>query len=216
MASSTAQEDSTDRAPPIPRGDKRRREIAAVAETVFFTHGFSDTTMQTIAAEAGASKETLYRHFGSKEGLFSEIVEKRANRFLEGLDENLRRPGKVGAVLHSLGIRMLELMMGRDALCLYRLVIAEGSRNPGLGRIFYEHGPERVQKRLTQFLELAKERGEFNCVDPTLASKIFIGALLTHHHMVVLVLPDRPPMSKADMKAHVDEVVALFLSRYQP
>jgi TetR/AcrR family transcriptional repressor of mexJK operon len=211
MSSSTAQDDSTVRGAPIPRGEKRRREIAAVAERVFFAQGFTDTTMQTIAAEAGASKETLYRHFGSKEGLFSEIVESRANRFLEGLDENLRRPGTVGEVLRSLGTRMLETMMGRDALCLYRIVVAEGPRNPDLGRIFFEQGPERVKTRLSQFLKIATDRGELRCADPDLSAKVFSGAIITYYHM----LPERPPATKAEIKAHVDEVVAMFLQRYK-
>ena len=215
MSSSTAQDDSTVRGAPIPRGEKRRREIAAVAERVFFAQGFTDTTMQTIAAEAGASKETLYRHFGSKEGLFSEIVESRANSFLEGLDENLRRPGTVGEVLRSLGTRMLETMMGRDALCLYRIVVAEGPRNPDLGRIFFEQGPERVKTRLSQFLKIATDRGELRCADPDLSAKIFSGAIITYYHMLGLVLPERPSASKAEIKAHVDEVVTMFLQRYK-
>lgn len=215
MSSSTAQDDSTARGGPIPRGQKRRREIAAVAERVFFAYGFTDTTMQAIAAEAGASKETLYRHFGSKEGLFSEIVESRANHFLEGLDENLRRPGALGAVLRNLGARMLETMMGRDALCLYRIVVAEGPRSPNLGRIFFEQGPERVKTRLAHFLEIAAQRGELHCADPDLSAKIFLGAIITYYHMMGLVLPERPPATKAEIKAHVDEVVAMFLLRHK-
>ena len=65
----------------IPRGEKRREEIAEVAERVFLELGFNETTMQIVASRAGASKETLYRHFGSKEGLFSEVVRARTARF---------------------------------------------------------------------------------------------------------------------------------------
>ena len=215
MSSSTAQDEPAARTLPIPRGEKRRREIAVVAERVFFAQGFTDTTMQTIAAEAGASKETLYRHFGSKEGLFSEIVESRANRFLERLDENLTRGGTLGDVLRGLGMKMLEAMTECDALSLYRIVIAEGPRNPDLGRIFYEKGPERVQKRLAEVLAVANERGDLRCEDPILAAKIFLGAIMTHHHMVALMLPARPPISAAQRQAHVDEVVASLLLRYR-
>ena len=91
---------------PIPRGEKRRREIAAVAEQVFFETGFADTTMQAIAIRAGASKETLYRHFGSKEELFAEVVAARARSFLEGLDERFEQPGTVADVLHAVGCRI--------------------------------------------------------------------------------------------------------------
>ncbi|MGD0635244.1 MAG: TetR/AcrR family transcriptional regulator [Beijerinckiaceae bacterium] len=214
MPSSTVRDDCPLKPAPVPRGEKRRQEIAAVAERVFFTHGFTDTTMQIIAAEAGASKETLYRHFGCKEALFSEIVENRANHFLERLDENLRKPGSVREVLHDLGSRLLDAMMRSDSLCLSRVVIAEVPRNPDLGRIFYEQGPERVQKRLTQYLAIAHERGELRCADPLLAARLFLGAIFSHYYIKGLVIPDRETIGQEQMQAHVDEAVAMFLARY--
>ncbi len=199
---------------PVPRGEKRRREIAAVAERVFFENGFGETTMQTIAAEAGASKETLYRHFGSKEGLFSELVENRANTFLEGLDENLQRSGTLAEALKTLGLRLLTAMVEREALCLYRIVIAEGPRNPDLGRIFYEQGPNRVKNRLASYLEAARAAGELRCADCTLAASIFLGAVIANYHTWALVFPLDQPLTKAQIKLHVGEVVAMFVLRY--
>jgi Transcriptional regulator len=160
---------------PIPRGQKRRREIAAVAERVFFENGFSDTTMQTIALRAGASKETLYRHFGSKEGLFAEIVETRAESFLDDLDEKFGRPGSVEAVLRDLALRLLESIIRPDAINLCRTVIAEAPRTPELGEIFFARGPERVSGRLSEYLAAARERGEVSCTDPDVSARIFLG-----------------------------------------
>ena len=214
MAQSTAQDDPAARCPPVPRGEKRRREIAAVAERVFFEHGFGETTMQTIAAEAGASKETLYRHFGSKEGLFSEIVESRANTFLEGLDENLQRPGTLVEALRTLGLRMLHAMVEREALCLYRIVIAEGPRYPDLSRIFYEQGPERVKKGLAKYLEAAQARGELHCRDCALAATIFLGAALANYHTRALISSQAPLLTRAQVRTHIDEVVAMFVACY--
>ncbi len=214
MPASTAQTSSCSGALPVPRGDKRRREIAAVAEQVFFENGFSDTTMQTIAAKAGASKETLYRHFGSKEGLFAEIIENRAKGYLDGLDENFERPGSVGDVLRDLGSRMLEAMVEQKAVALCRTVVAELPRNPDLGNIFYTRGPERVRKRLTEFLAAAVGRGELACADPALAARIFMGAIVSEYLLMRLVLETQPPMSRVQVRAHVDETVAMLLERY--
>ena len=214
MPASTAQTPSCSGVAPVPRGEKRRREIAAVAEQVFFDQGFSDTTMQTIAARAGASKETLYRHFGSKEGLFAEIVENRAKDFLDGLDENFERPGSVGDVLRDLGSRMLEAMVEKDAVSLCRTVVAEVSRNPELGYIFYARGPERVRNRITEFLGAAVDRGELACPDPALAARIFVGAIVSEYHLTRLVLETQPPLSRDQILAHVNETVAMLLERY--
>ena len=199
---------------PIPRGEKRRREIAAVAERVFFENGFSDTTMQTIAIRAGASKETLYRHFGSKEGLFAEIVETRAKSFLDDLDENFDRPGSVADVLRNLALKLMDAMVGAEAISLCRTVIAEAPRNPELGEIFFSRGPERVRRRLTEFLVAARGRNELSCEDPDLAARIFLGAMMSNFHLMRLVLQSPPNLTRPQLKAHVDEVVEMFLLKY--
>jgi hypothetical protein len=105
-------------------------------------------------------------------------------------------------------------MMRSDSLCLSRVVIAEVPRNPDLGRIFYEQGPERVQKRLTQYLAIAHERGELRCADPLLAARLFLGAIFSHYYIKGLVIPDRETIGQEQMQAHVDEAVAMFLARY--
>ena len=199
---------------PTPRGEKRRREIAAVAEHVFFETGFADTTMQSIANRAGASKETLYRHFGSKEELFAEVVAARARSFLEDLDERFEHLGTVADVLRSLGLRMLETMSASDAVSLCRIVIAESPRNPELGELFMRAGPDRVRERLSEFLSAAARRGELRCPDASQAARIFLGAVLTDMQLAWLVLQDPPPMPRSRMRPFVDEVVAMFMGRY--
>ena len=214
MGASTAKADPA--FAPIPRGERRRREIAVVAQQVFFESGFADTTMQAIAARAGASKETLYRHFGSKEDLFAEIVASRAQTILEDLDERVDRPGAVGDVLKSFGFKILDTMMSTDVISLCRIVIAESPRNPELGALFLSAGPDRVRKRVAEFLKAATERGELTCRDPVCAARIFLGGVMTNLHLSKLVMPGHSTMTTAEMRDYVDEVVAGFMSHYAP
>ena len=214
MPASTAQPICGHTLTPVPRGARRRSEIAAVAEQVFFETGFTDTTMQEIAARAGASKETLYRHFGSKEGLFAEIVETRAKHFLQSLDAKFEQPGSVRDVLKDLGLRLLEAMVEPAAITLCRTVVAEMPRNPELGRIFLGAGPDRVRRRLTEFLTAARDRGELACPDPELAARIFLGAIVSSFHLTRLMLPTPEVLPRSQMRAHVDEAVAMMLCRY--
>ena len=212
MTASTAKADQA--FAPIPRGERRRREIAVVAERVFFESGFADTTMQAIAARAGASKETLYRHFGSKEELFAEIVASRARSFLEDLDEKFGRPGAVRDVLRSFGFKILSTMMGPDAISLCRIVISESPRNPELGSLFMNAGPDRVRNRLAEFLRAASERGELICRDHDRAARVFLGAVMTSYHLNQLVVPSPTAMTASQMRDYVDEVVSGFMSHY--
>ena len=185
-----------------------------MAEAVFLASGFTETTMQAVAARAGASKETLYRHFGSKEGLFAEVVHNRARCLMGRLDAGFERPNGIGDVLRDLGRTLLETMTSPEVISLLRIVVAESPRDPAIGRIFYAIGPERTRVRLTQFLSGARERREFRGADPALAATIFLGAITSHAHLIRLVLQDSQPMGLSEIETRVEEVVAMFMRHY--
>ena len=195
---------------PVPRGEKRRDQISDAAECVFFERGYAETTMQLIAQRAGASKETLYRHFGCKEALFSEIVRRRSSRMMGNEDGELLGPPK--QALLDLALRLLRDLGEADSICLYRVVVAESPREPELGRIFYAQGPGRIIARLSDYLTLAAERHELQVADADLAAKLFIGAVMAHHHILRLVA--EATFSEAELRTHAMEAVSLFLARY--
>ena len=215
MAKSSASKEPPEAVPGlVPRGERRRQEILTVAEQVFLASGFSDTTMQRVAARACASKETLYRHFGSKEGLFAEVVGIRARRLLTRLDAEIERPSDIEAVLRDLGLTLLETMTRPEVISLMRIMVTEAPRDPALGRIFYAIGVERTRSRLTDYLSAARTRGEFLGDNPGIAASIFLGAITAQLHLERLLLQDPPVMSGDEIRERVGEVVAMFLLRY--
>ncbi len=61
----------------------RREAILLAAATAFALRGFAATSMDDVAAEAGISRLILYRHFDSKEALYSAVLERVHGRFTE-------------------------------------------------------------------------------------------------------------------------------------
>ena len=57
-----------------PQTSDTREKILAAALEVFSAKGFHGTTVDEIAERAGLGKGTVYRHFHSKKGLFSELI----------------------------------------------------------------------------------------------------------------------------------------------
>lgn len=68
--------------PPPKSGTKRaaqgratREQLIAVATRLFAEHGYEDTSIEDVLAEAGVSRGALYHHFAGKDALFGAVVE---------------------------------------------------------------------------------------------------------------------------------------------
>ena len=55
---------------------RTREQIFSAATKVFAKKGFDGARVDKIAAEAGVNKQLLYHHFGSKDGLFTAVLER--------------------------------------------------------------------------------------------------------------------------------------------
>lgn len=80
---------SVPKLPPRPVGDTPPviTRIVRLARAHFFTHGYSQCTMDELAAELGMSKKTLYVHFPSKEALMRAVIEDLGREIRTSADE---------------------------------------------------------------------------------------------------------------------------------
>jgi TetR/AcrR family transcriptional regulator, mexJK operon transcriptional repressor len=197
----------------VPRGERRRMELIDVAKQMFLQRGFADTTMQMIAERAGASKETLYRHFESKEILFAEIISRKAAQ-ISGPDAAMARGANPETVLSELGLNLLRAILTGEGGALFRTVVSEAPRTPELGDLFFERGPGLTVARLAAYLARASKRGELCCDDPRLAAGLFLGAVVSQFHLRRLVQSNWKPPTDRDVRRHVEAAVTMFMARY--
>lgn len=81
----------------------KRDSILQAADRLFSRDGFGLTGVDALAAEAGVTKRTLYKQFGSKEALFIEWLKLRDARTRQGL------MAAIEARAHSPAERLLAL-----------------------------------------------------------------------------------------------------------
>jgi AcrR family transcriptional regulator len=68
-----------------------REAILAAAEEVFAVQGYAGATSRDLSRAAGVSESVIYRHFGSKSGLFATAVLAPFLRFLETFSDTSAR-----------------------------------------------------------------------------------------------------------------------------
>lgn len=71
----------------------KRDHLMATAWRLFYRDGLRVVGIDTILAEAGVAKMTLYNHFASKEELIIAILEKRDREFRASLMERVEAAG---------------------------------------------------------------------------------------------------------------------------
>lgn len=69
-----------------PAERRRRDAIAEAARSLAAEHGYAATTVRDIAARAGTTPATVYRYFGSKDGLLQHVMLEWAGRTGDDLD----------------------------------------------------------------------------------------------------------------------------------
>jgi TetR/AcrR family transcriptional repressor of mexJK operon len=199
------------------RSARKRRSIVEAAATLFLRNGYLGTSMDEIAALAGVSKQTVYKHFSDKERLFIEIVSSTVDEVSEAVHSEvlkLEDSGDVEADLGDLARRQLAAVMQPRLLQLRRLVIGEAGRFPELGRAFYERGPGRTVAALASAFERLGARGVLHLDDPLLAAQHFNWLIMSIPlNEAMLLGHDRPP-TRAALDSFADSGVRVFLAAY--
>jgi AcrR family transcriptional regulator len=200
------------------RSARKRRAILEAATTAFLSKGYLGTSMDEIAALARVSKQTVYKHFADKESLFTEIVTSTVNEISDPVHEEVVRladSGDVEADLRDLARRLVARVMQPRLLELRRLVIAEASRFPELGRAFYERGPGRTISALASVFEQLAARGALRLDDPGLAAAHFNWLIMSAPVNQAMLLGSDSIPKRRELNRYADAGVRAFLAAYR-
>ncbi|GAB3752846.1 TetR/AcrR family transcriptional regulator [Microlunatus parietis] len=197
------------------RSDRKHRAILDAASTIFLSHGYLGTNMDLIAAEAKTSKQTVYKHFGSKEALFVEIVTSITDTAGDRVHND--RPGigddpDVDELLREYAERQLIIVLQPQVLQLRRIVIGEAGRFPELARVLYERGPKRAIGELTSLFTELRDRGLLPIDDPAREAARFNWLIMAEPLNRGMLLGDGAVPTRAQLRRHVADAVRFFLA----
>jgi TetR/AcrR family transcriptional regulator, mexJK operon transcriptional repressor len=169
--------------------------------------------MDAIAREAGVSKATVYAYFTGKEELFGAVIGRECERYFARVPSSELDPLDVRASLSILGRRFLDLLLSPDGIGLHRLVLAEVTRFPGLGEIFWRAGPERQRLQIEAFLKSATAAGTLAVSDTRLAAEQFVSLVRSDIQLRHLLRLDANT-DQSGMTAILEAAVATFMRAF--
>jgi AcrR family transcriptional regulator len=170
-----------------------RQALLDAATRVFARSGYSNATVDDVAAEAGLSKGAVYWHFESKAALFAALLEERIDRPVEALMRITEEapPERPTAPDVSKGLAAL-LGPGRDELLLAGEYWVAAARDPKLQRQ-YRRRQRKLRNELVRALRTRHEKqGMPLMVPPERLATAFI-ALGTALSLERAIDPDSVP-----------------------
>jgi len=187
------------------------------ARRVFFSNGFVETSVDTIAAEAGVSKQTIYNHFGDKRALFLAVITAVQEQSTAAAAQGSAAPEAAEDEDIETGLRQLARVMIKAALvpdivALRRIVIAERARDPELLAAFAK--PRSAFDQV--FVEGIQERvriGLLDVDDPALAARQFL--TLTVQECLMRSELGTRQLAPEEIEQIVNDGVQLWLRAYR-
>ena len=204
---------------PAERASRKRLQIRQAAVGAFLRNGYVGTSMDDVASAARVSKQTVYKHFGSKEELFVAILEATVGDVMDEVFERVgsssERHDGLEEELRSMGRRLIALVMQPELLALRRLMTGEASRFPQLGEVWWRGGPARLAAGLTERLQQAVSDGELAIDDVRLAAEQLQWLILSIPLNRAMLCPGQAYTS-GELHRYSDAGVATFLAAHRP
>jgi AcrR family transcriptional regulator len=162
--------------------EDRRLQILRVAVSLFSQRGFGGTTTKEIAQAAGVSEAMVFRHFATKQELYTAILDHKAcsgdamnpeEMVAEALQEKDDR-----AVFERLALGALQHHECDPEF--QRLLLHSALEGHELAQMFFEKFVRRVYELLGGYITDRQRDGAMVNIDPAIAVRAFIGMIIHH------------------------------------
>lgn len=192
---------------------KARPRILQTARELFLQHGL-DVSLDTIAAEAGTSRPTLYSHFpGGKDALLLETFEFLNDKMQPPLRQLLQESQQdLPALLRGFAKVVQQHFYTPENIHFQRLLIQVLVQKPELYLTLEQRPSGRVLQALSEILTQKRDQGLLNISDPNLQATAFLGAIMGYLLPGALIAQKAVEPEKLDQLAEC--AISVFLSAW--
>jgi AcrR family transcriptional regulator len=169
--------------------------------------GYLGSTTREIAHEAGVTELTLFRHFGTKEKLFEELLNNHT--FLPKLKELLP---ELDGLAYEEGLRLIAtrfLLSLKERKSMVKIMYSEVTIYPDKIKALYNKFVDDLRSTLATYFRSLQKKGVLRQVAPELAARVFLGMLFAYFRSEEIMRPGG--MKKKAMEQQVQELIDIFV-----
>lgn len=157
----------------------RRQDILMAAMQLFAKKGFRGTTTRDLAAHADVNEAIIFRHFNTKEALYSAILEHKAAEIRAVRHEVIEQlaAGRDDQKFFEAGGRTFLEKHESDSTFL-RLLLFSALEGHELSDMFMTSIVEK--NPFAAYIERRTQEGAFRPMSPQLAARAFFGMFATY------------------------------------
>jgi AcrR family transcriptional regulator len=171
--------------------------------------GYLGATTREIAREAGVTELTLFRHFGSKERLFEELL--RSYTFLPKLKELLPELDGLSCEQSLTVIANRFLLTLKERKSMIRILFSEVTTYPEKIRKVYNNFIDEMRATLAGYFEVLQDRGVLKRnISPEMAARVFLWTLFSYFRSEE-IMRGGSGMTKQKLEKNVSEIVQIFM-----
>jgi len=168
-------------------GNAVRDRLLGEALQLFARKGFESASVRELTEAAKVTRPTLYYHFGSKEGLYLELVERLCATVEDSILRSLVPQGTARVRLRSFVLKILDSIIEDAGNQRFFFVISLDPRRNNLSS-FHERMRNFIAAVVELLLEEGVEKGEFEIEDVKWITKVIL-ALVDSFIYNQIVLP---------------------------
>lgn len=192
--------------------EKKRQQIIESAIQEFLAAGFSDTSMDKVAACANVSKRTVYNHFESKEALFIGVIDHMLDMVEDSIKFEYDQNQAIEEQLRHLALQSINLFSNDLFVNLAKLVIRETIGEPERIQVARKR-VDHIEQSLAHWFELAMEDGKLLRQDPWIIEGLFFGGLRAFCFYPQILKNEAFP-SQENLEKIIDAVVLTVIRAY--
>jgi len=185
-----------------------RRKLLEVTLELVSKKGYIGTTTKEIAQRAGVSEITLFRHFGSKESLFIEML--NTFSFLPRLKEIIPKLESISykQALEEIGIRFFFTLKERKSMI--KIILSEIKLYPEKLRWIYNNFINEMIETLGEYFKVLQKQRVLRVFEPKTGARAFLGMIFCYFKSEEILCGK--DITKEEAEKIIKEFVDIFVN----